>query len=1008
MNKKATRLLSVLLAVLMVVTMVPFMALSAAEPVQNIAADPVVWDGKVPASSDGTVATVEEWIFGTGAAEGKTYDFNWSAEYAGFGEQFGQYEHIEFNGTDTITIKTAAGLALFTVWSNVNTTTVQGMGTKFGNGAGMTHPLVFLQGKTVKLAADLYLNDPAVDAAEWTNTTMPIFWDGIDLFNDTHVTNFTFDGQGYMIYGWKLDQTIAYDETNCGNNAWGFFGMLPTNGKITIKSLALIDAKFDLDATIYSAASTIMDVDNTIENVTTDTANGGVCTVYVGGIYGEGPYKHDIIVENCVIDVVQNIKIAGQGTGSYAGRGAVAFVGGITGISADYFSAAYKEAKAVDGVATSKKFANDRAAWRVARACLLFVEQNIKGEAWGRQVFNAGVAVDSWQRTMFLDDIIVASFLTSGNTTYEGKNECEGVFTVQGNVNSTGYTANRGLVTCALDTNPKTNVYYVAHDSNKQVSATDLVENFATAVQTEITDGRASWPRSKTFESWTTENGYPLPMNYNAAEYIASRYIPGDPVYRISTPEDFMAWKDNLDKLEVVLENDIDMAGYDWSPIQTWGGTFDGQGHVVYNLTSTPASDNLTGDYHAEKNMRGGLVNVALDGLTFKNVAFMNYHFKSFAWWAGAHQGMLFAYYSGANVKVENVIIAGRNNGGTEVGMFGGRGGGWSGTVTINNCAFICTDPAKTCVNTGWAQASYEAWNGGSAGYGGVTVNNFYAVNLPDYVESVRNASYSDSSRVTASNIYATGAKDRGYYSLGMGDYASVEHSVLTYADVSPEFYAAIEGDEVTKADMVGSAMDLGDGWTYADGLLPVPKCFDASVAELLTATNGIKADDAADYLTFTGASIRLSELAEKQGIRFSFATTAALDLLAKNADVMYGVLVAPTARIGDELDADDEDVALLFANLEGGDAVLDVVDGKFNAALVNFAGVTTCDVRKVSFTVRGFVIVGEEFLWLDSYACSAADVAKAYIAENAGSEDAEIAATIEKIEAIYSDLLAE
>jgi hypothetical protein len=368
---------------------------------------------------------------------------------------------------------------------------------------------------------------------------------------------------------------------------------------------------------------------------------------------------------------------------------------------------------------------------------------------------------------------------------------------------------------------------------------------------------------------------------------------------------------------------------------------------------------------------------------------------------------MLFGSYGSNTANIDNVVIAGRNNvtsNKVTMGMFGGRGAAWNGKVTINNCAFICTDPASRFFGN-FAGGAKDAW----AGYGDVVVNNFYGVNVSAERELAFCGNDQSAGRFTTlTNGYMTGAKDYTYFVSHETDGYDKPWTYSSSSEAATAFYAAIEGDEVVKADFVGEALALGDAWTYADGLLPVPKCFDASVAELLTATNGIEVGDAADYLTSIGASIRLSELAEKQGIRFSFATTAALDLLAKNADVKYGVLVAPTALIGDELDVEDEDAALLFANVEGGDAVLDVVDGKFNAALVNFAGVTTGDARTVSFTVRGFIMVGEDILWLDSYACSAADVAAAYIAENAGSEDAEIAATIEKIEAIYSDLLAE
>jgi hypothetical protein len=73
----------------------------------------------------------------------------------------------------------------------------------------------------------------------------------------------------------------------------------------------------------------------------------------------------------------------------------------------------------------------------------------------------------------------------------------------------------------------------------------------------------------------------------------------------ISTPDELQAIGADETSLagEYILVNDIDLAGYPWAAIYLFAGTFDGNGHIVMNLTS-----------NNEGNRAGGLIGKSLAG----------------------------------------------------------------------------------------------------------------------------------------------------------------------------------------------------------------------------------------------------------------------------------------------------------------------------------------------------------------------------------------------------------
>ena len=197
-----------------------------------------------------------------------------------------------------------------------------------------------------------------------------------------------------------------------------------------------------------------------------------------------------------------------------------------------------------------------------------------------------------------------------------------------------------------------------------------------------------------------------------------------DDAYRISTPEDFMNISSKATGAEfyAVLENDIDFAGYMYTPINTKSNIhLDGQNHVVKNVyTFDPKWDNW-GLFKAVKG-------------EFKNLGIVN----TYNYVASGCAGALMGEASG-DVTIDNCYATGY--------VFAAAGGGLVGTVcagttTITNSYSLVnvTGPASAYLgglvgrvgsyngNPGKLEVSY-CYNGGNV-TGGATVGGIAAVNV--------------------------------------------------------------------------------------------------------------------------------------------------------------------------------------------------------------------------------------------------------------------------------------
>ena len=148
----------------------------------------------------------------------------------------------------------------------------------------------------------------------------------------------------------------------------------------------------------------------------------------------------------------------------------------------------------------------------------------------------------------------------------------------------------------------------------------------------------------------------------------ATGEVAGETVYLIENASD-LAWlaaavngtlpstlsvaaPDTFAGKNFVLTSDIDLNNMHWTPIgywQTFNGTFDGQGHTIYNLKH----------HGSEEDCYVGLVGYT-ENATIKNVTIENVDMKLVgnASWAGGHMGALVGNLEGTSV-IENITVKG-------------------------------------------------------------------------------------------------------------------------------------------------------------------------------------------------------------------------------------------------------------------------------------------------------------------------------------------------------------
>ncbi len=139
-------------------------------------------------------------------------------------------------------------------------------------------------GKTVKLTADIYLNDVkdiTLDSGEtgaWYQGKNLTEWKPVEGFAGT------FDGQGYAIYGVYL--SVSADDQDGGNFSAGFFG--PVNGgTVTIQNLAILNSYYKLNRTGATAK---------------DGGYVAKTNAYFAGLVPQVLGRANLTIESCLID----------------------------------------------------------------------------------------------------------------------------------------------------------------------------------------------------------------------------------------------------------------------------------------------------------------------------------------------------------------------------------------------------------------------------------------------------------------------------------------------------------------------------------------------------------------------------------------------------------------------------------------------------------------------------------------------------------------------------------
>ena len=162
---------------------------------------------------------------------------------------------------------------------------------------------------------------------------------------------------------------------------------------------------------------------------------------------------------------------------------------------------------------------------------------------------------------------------------------------------------------------------------------------------------------------------------------------------------------DRFYKPIVHLEADLDMSGYEWTPIGTadrpFMGNFDGQGHTISGIWINP---NNTGDYQGLFGYVKGMVRGKSDGCDYiKNLTLTNTNVTGGKYVGGVagfvlNQATLQNIFCQANVKGNEHVggIVGRGEGHKPGGNWFAMGGNWAGLfdpearTTLEDC--ILTD----------------------------------------------------------------------------------------------------------------------------------------------------------------------------------------------------------------------------------------------------------------------------------------------------------------------------
>ncbi len=920
------RLLSAVLAILMVVAICPVIALAAVPGSITTA-----WDGKV----EQYIADLDDYTEITDIPafilSGADYVIDVET-MAAAGLALTEVVNPD-NGkiTYAMTISSEKGFAMFVLLSNCPFTIVGGAsdGTDLTGAAG-SGLLDLINGQPVTLAADLNLDNQPI---------APIFWKG--QTQSTWYT-FTFDGAGHAIYNWNVTQTItsnAYTEI-------GFVGFYKGQS-LTVKNLALMNQTIAITTT---------------DAVTSTVEVGGI----VGGMFDCAQQSYSgLTVSDVIVDLDASVTL--PKTTSYGDW----WVGGVTNPAL------------VGGIAgqLGRRPIDIYNGWGPKNVTITNTNIIMNGTTNTQYSVVAGITycantnkVDTDPKpSTTLDDITIL-FTQSGpaktvSSTYAAalaNNDANTVGDIFVNVPSTTVTG----------------------DSVVDAQGYDLAEDAFWTANSANVDGMTklekAYPFSEVFanneaivEDMTARGESDITNRDALLEQALINEIKGGAMVEIDSADKLVKVatlaNDNNAALSMKLTANIDMTGK-VMPVITKLKDFDGQGFVISNLTQNVVYTGTTGGFCA-----------TLTG-DVKDVAFVNYNVTFCTADPSAATeysvGGLFGQKLKAD-KVETYItnvymegslaITGTTKGNTRIGYFAAPHQSWVGHgatgITMDNCIFVGQ------VKGGVANF-FAGYFGGAAGswdsavtaadgngkytltkeYRQIKLNNCYAIpytvdagtGVASLVGHVGNNI--GSFALAMKNCYQPGLTASHQLNhggaIGYEDVIDAEGNSLWYLDCfnvgdvangktmetswnGPDAAFSLKQFQGLAADNAMQFSNEADWLFFADGT-PIPAVFGDNAEALSVKSIDTLAEKDAP-INFMGAQLRV----DKEGIRFvaEFDVERYAEIAAGDGyTVEYGFLVLPTVAIttyGQEL-VYENDLALKIAT-SNADQLLAEGDARLN-----------------------------------------------------------------------------
>lgn len=220
-------------------------------------------------------------------------------------------------------------------------------------------------------------------------------------------------------------------------------------------------------------------------------------------------------------------------------------------------------------------------------------------------------------------------------------------------------TAVRSIQNVPIRANYRTNLYGNLLTKDQDINVT-IDPIFDSAFQNPID-----------LPKWTGEVDTEIPV---ATETIDGKNVN---VYSVSTPEQLAGFAESVKNgnkyagAVVRLEADINLNGVNWDAVNNFSGTFDGNGHTIYNL-SVDHTGNSAG-------MFGSCVSAKFNNITIDGASV-----TSTGKWNGVLLG--YSYSSITNCVVKNAVLNIPNEGGIICGFQAKDSGGFITDCKAINC----------------------------------------------------------------------------------------------------------------------------------------------------------------------------------------------------------------------------------------------------------------------------------------------------------------------------------